>query len=50
MVIWYLGLLNNVPGSDFIGAQSNDHPQFFIPFSLALIAFAVFGKARQLRN
>jgi hypothetical protein len=50
MVIWYLGPLNNVPGLDFIGAKTNGHPQFFIPFSMALIAFAVFGRVRQLRN
>ena len=50
MVIWYLGPLNKVPGLDFIGSHSNGYPQFFIPFSLALIAFAVFGRSRQLRN
>jgi hypothetical protein len=50
MVIWYLGPLNNVPGLDYIGAKSNGHPQFFIPFSMALVAFAFFGRARQLRN
>lgn len=50
MVIWYLGPLNKVPGLDFIGSHSDGYPQFFIPFSMALIAFAVFGRARQLRN
>ncbi len=50
MVIWYLGPLNKVPGLDFIGSHSNGYPQFFIPFSVALIAFAIFGRARQLRN
>jgi len=50
MVIWYLGPLNNVPGLDFIGARGDGHPQFFIPFSIVLIAFAIFGRARQLRN
>ena len=50
MVIWYLGTMNNVPGLDYIGAKSNGHPQFFIPFSMALIAFAFLGRARQLRN
>jgi hypothetical protein len=48
--LWYLGPLNKVPGLDFIGAQTNGRPEFFIPFSLALIAFAFFGRARQLRN
>jgi hypothetical protein len=50
MVIWYLGPLSNVPGLDYIGAKTDGRPQFFIPFSIALIAFAVFGRARQLRN
>ncbi len=50
MVIWYLGPLNKVPGLDFIGSHSNGYPQFSIPFSITLIAFAVFGRARQLRN
>ncbi len=48
--LWYLGPLNKVPGLDFIGAQTNGRPEFFIPLSLALIAFAFFGRARQLRN
>ena len=50
LTLWYLGPLNNVPKLDFIGARSDGHPQIFIPFSLALIAFAFFGRARQLRN
>jgi ABC-type transport system involved in multi-copper enzyme maturation permease subunit len=48
--LWYLGPLNKVPGLDFIGAQTNGRPEFFIPLSLVLIAFAFFGRARQLRN
>jgi hypothetical protein len=50
MVIWYLGPLNKVPGLDFIGSHSNGYPQFFIPVSIALITFAIFGRSRQLRN
>ncbi|MBL0345041.1 ABC transporter permease subunit [Candidatus Villigracilis affinis] len=50
MVIWYLGPLNKVPGLDFIGSHSNGNPQIFIPFSIALIASAIFGRSRQLRN
>lgn len=49
MVIWYLGPLNNVSGLDFIGSHSNGYPQFFMPFSIALIALAIFGRSRQLR-
>jgi hypothetical protein len=48
--LWYLGPLNKVAGLDFIGAQSNGRPEFFIPLSLALIALAFFGRSRQLRN
>jgi hypothetical protein len=48
--LWYLGPLNKVPGMDFIGAQTNGRPEFYIPLSLALIAFAFFGRSRQLRN
>jgi hypothetical protein len=50
VTLWYLGPLNKVPGLDFIGANSAGYPGFYIPFSLALIAFAFFGRARQLRN
>ncbi|MBK7319532.1 MAG: ABC transporter permease subunit [Anaerolineales bacterium] len=50
MVIWYIGPLNKVPELDYIGSHSNGRPEFFIPFSIALIAFAIFGRARQLRN
>ena len=50
MVIWYLGPLNKVPGLDFIGSHSNGYPQFFIPVSMGLIAFAIFGRSRQLRD
>ena len=50
ITIWYIGPLNNVPELDFIGANNNGRPEFFIPFSLALIIFAVFGRARQIRS
>jgi hypothetical protein len=50
ITLWYLGPLNNVPGLDFIGSKTNGRPEFFIPLSLALIAFAFFGRSRQLRN
>jgi hypothetical protein len=50
VTLWYLGPLNRVPGLDFIGANSAGYPEFYIPLSLALIAFAFFGRARQLRT
>jgi hypothetical protein len=50
ITLWYLGPLNNTPGLDFIGANSDGHPQFYLFLSIALIVFAFFGRARQLRN
>jgi hypothetical protein len=50
VTLWYLGPLNKVPGLDFIGANSAGYPAFYLPLSMALIAFAFFGRARQLRN
>jgi len=50
MVIWYLGPLNKLAGLDYIGSHGNGNLQFFIPFSMVLIAFAIFGRSRQLRN
>jgi hypothetical protein len=47
---WYLGPLNKVTVLDFIGSHSNGSPQLFIPISIALIALAIFGRVRQLRN
>lgn len=42
LVIWYIGPLNHsVPELDYIGTASNGYPEFFIPFSIALI-----GRAR----
>lgn len=50
VTLWYLGPLNTVPGLDFVGANSAGYPGFYLPLSIALIAFAFFGRARQLRN
>lgn len=50
VALWYLGPLNNVPGLDFTGARTNGRPEFFVPLSLTLIAFAFWVRSRQLRN
>jgi hypothetical protein len=51
MAIWYIGPLNHaVPELDYIGTTSHGYPEFFIPLSLALIAAAFIGRARQLQN
>ena len=42
VTLWYLGPLNNVPRIDFIGAQTDGYPQFFLPVSITLIASAFF--------
>jgi len=51
MAIWYIGPVNHaVPELDYIGTTSNGHPEFFIPFSIALILAAFIGRARQLQT
>lgn len=50
VTLWYLGPLNKTPGLDFIGAHSTGYPAFYIPLSMILIAFALLGRARQLRD
>ena len=51
MAIWYIGPLNHaIPELDFIGTTSHGYPEFFIPFSIGLIAFSFIGRARQLQN
>jgi hypothetical protein len=50
ITIWYLGPLNNLAALHYIGSHGNGRPEFFIPFSMALIAFAVVGRARQIRH
>lgn len=45
--LWYLAL-NKVAALDYLGAYSRGNPGLFIPLSLALIAAAFIGRARQL--
>ena len=49
MLIWYLGPLNKLTALDYIGSHGNGRPQFFIPFSILLIALALIGRTRQIR-
>jgi hypothetical protein len=35
---------------DYLGAQSAENIRFFMPLSLALIAIAFVGRARQIQN
>ena len=50
ITMWYLGPMNKVPGLDFIGTRSDGYVGFFLPFSIALIAAAFIGRARQLQT
>ena len=50
VTLWYVGPMNNVPVVDYLGANSAGNIGFFIPLSIALIATACLGRARQLRN
>jgi hypothetical protein len=50
MTIWYIGPIEGLGILDYLGANSNGNIRFFIPLSIALIAVAFIGRARQLRN
>ena len=50
MLIWYLGPLNKLMALDYIGSHGNGRPEFFIPFSIVLIALALIGRTRQIRT
>ena len=50
ILIWYLGPLNKIRELDYIGSHGNGRPEFFIPFSIVLIVFAILGRARQIRT
>ena len=50
MLIWYLGPLNKLKELDYIGSHGNGRPEFFIPFSIALIVIALVGRSRQIRT
>ncbi len=50
MLIWYLGPMNKIMQLDYIGSHGNARPEFFIPFSIVLIASAFLGRIRQIRT
>ena len=50
MLIWYLGPMNKITELDYIGSHGNGRPEFFIPFSIVLIVFALIGRTRQIRT
>src|SRR5688500_7970924 len=50
MLIWYLGPLNKLTALDYIGSHGNGRPEFFVPLSIVLIAFAFIGRTRQIQT
>jgi len=50
ILFWYLGPINQLPLFDYIGVTGESQPLYFILASLALLALAVVGRIRQLRN
>lgn len=50
ILFWYLGPINKLPQLDYIGVTGESQPLTFILAALALVAIAVLGRARQLKN
>ncbi|HKJ37866.1 MAG TPA: ABC transporter permease subunit [Anaerolineales bacterium] len=50
ILIWYIGPLNRMPALDYIGVTGESQPLYFMLAALVLLAFAVLGRIRQLRN
>jgi len=50
ILIWYLGPLNRMPALDYIGVTAESQPLPVILASVALLALAVVGRIRQLKN
>jgi hypothetical protein len=50
VIMWYAGPMNYVYAVDYIGTKGNGNVGFFIPFSIALVLAAFFGRARQVQN
>lgn len=50
ILFWYLGPINKLPQLDYLGVTGESQPLTFILAALALVAIAVLGRARQLKN
>jgi len=50
ILFWYLGPINRLPQLDYLGVTGESQPLTFILAAIALAAFAVFGRTRQLKN
>lgn len=50
ILFWYLGPINKLSQLDYIGVTGESQPLTFILAALALVAIAVLGRMRQLKN
>ncbi|MCP4140474.1 MAG: hypothetical protein GY755_09325 [Chloroflexi bacterium] len=50
VLIWYLGPMNRIPALDFIGSTPESQPEVFMLASVLLLALAIAGRARQVKN
>jgi len=50
ILLWYLGPINRLHQLDYLGVTGESQPLTFILAAIALAAFAVFGRTRQLKN
>ncbi len=50
VLMWYLGPMNRLAALDYIGANGDGRPGWFVALSIALILSAVVGRARQIRT
>ena len=50
ILLWYLGPINRLSLLDYIGVTGESQPHIFILAALTLVAVAVFGRVRHLRN
>jgi ABC-type transport system involved in multi-copper enzyme maturation permease subunit len=50
ILIWYFGPLNRIPALDYIGVTADRTPFAFLSAAILLVAFAIYGRARQVRS
>jgi len=50
ILFWYLGPINRLPQLDYLGVTGESQPLTFVLAAIALAAFAVLGRTRQLQK
>ena len=50
ILLWYLGPINRLSQLDYLGVTGESRPLTFILVAMAPVAFAVFGRNRQLKH